>query len=568
MNSLNILSARVISGRSASGPSRPRSRSQESLDICHKDPNARASSAPGSRSYSLGSLIPRSNDENDPPSPSPSSTSTAAATTVDNDNTKDNGDDVGVKGHSNSSPSSASSVDCCSYDEPSHSSRERDMKSTTDASALYPDQQIAASISSPKFFHALCNHIHSFAQALFNAIAGAITALLSLLTAPAFYLLRAFYEEHHGYSPLAPFRKLRRKPAFSSPALANRDVKHSPSQKPPLLKTPFLNKKSSRSMKLPDDGTSLDKPRSRGSFSSCASDSDVPPSPTCSIDTSRPSSSSSSSSRKTSGLDLDRLSPSTAQPRRSIRIELNDEGTRRRQRQRRQHEEDAGDSRNNSDIVDLSTADMLKSPMSSSRHKITKYPHSYPVPPRPLIPYRQPSYGVHDTAVPKKTLILDLDETLIHSLAKGGRMSSGHMVEVRLTNPVAAAPTVPHGAPMTLGPQHPILYYVHKRPHCDDFLRKVCKWYKLVVFTASVQEYADPVIDWLEQERKYFHSRYYRQHCTFRQGAYIKDLSSVEPDLSKVMILDNSPMSYIFHEGELDFASNIHVILSNQLLPR
>jgi CTD nuclear envelope phosphatase 1 len=23
----------------------------------------------------------------------------------------------------------------------------------------------------------------------------------------------------------------------------------------------------------------------------------------------------------------------------------------------------------------------------------------------------------------------------------------------------------------------------------------------------------------------------------------------VEPDLSKVMILDNSPMSYIFHEG-------------------
>jgi CTD nuclear envelope phosphatase 1 len=25
----------------------------------------------------------------------------------------------------------------------------------------------------------------------------------------------------------------------------------------------------------------------------------------------------------------------------------------------------------------------------------------------------------------------------------------------------------------------------------------------------------------------------------------------VEPDLSKVMILDNSPMSYLFHEGAL-----------------
>ena len=79
----------------------------------------------------------------------------------------------------------------------------------------------------------------------------------------------------------------------------------------------------------------------------------------------------------------------------------------------------------------------------------------------------------------------------------------------------------------------------------------MCKWFNLVVFTASVQEYADPVIDWLEQERKFFSGRYYRQHCTYRQGAFIKDLSSVEPDLSKVMILDNSPLSYMFHQGML-----------------
>jgi CTD nuclear envelope phosphatase 1 len=73
------------------------------------------------------------------------------------------------------------------------------------------------------------------------------------------------------------------------------------------------------------------------------------------------------------------------------------------------------------------------------------------------------------------------------------------------------------------------------------------------VFTASVQEYADPVIDWLETDRKYFSGRYYRQHCTFRHGAFIKDLSSVEPDLSRVMILDNSPLSYMFHQGKLNF---------------
>ncbi|KXX81924.1 Nuclear envelope morphology protein 1 [Madurella mycetomatis] len=186
----------------------------------------------------------------------------------------------------------------------------------------------------------------------------------------------------------------------------------------------------------------------------------------------------------------------------------------------------------------------LKSP-TSPVGALTKYPKT-PAPPRPLIPRRQPSYiNTADLAGVKhqKTLILDLDETLIHSMSKGGRMSSGHMVEVRLNTTYVGV-----GGQASIGPQHPILYYVHKRPHCDEFLRRVSKWYNLVVFTASVQEYADPVIDWLEADRKYFSARYYRQHCTFRHGAFIKDLSSVEPDLSKVMILDNSPLSYMFHQ--------------------
>ncbi|KAA8893726.1 NLI interacting factor-like phosphatase-domain-containing protein [Sphaerosporella brunnea] len=184
-------------------------------------------------------------------------------------------------------------------------------------------------------------------------------------------------------------------------------------------------------------------------------------------------------------------------PRRSIRIRLYNEETHQK-----------------------SKASSVKSPTSpSSNLRLTKYPR-IAGPPVPLL----------SRNTSPKTLILDLDETLIHSLAKGGRMSSGHMVEVKLDR------------------QHAILYYVHKRPYCDEFLRKVAKWYNLVVFTASVQEYADPVIDWLEQDRKYFKGRYYRQHCTNRNGAYIKDLSTVEPDLSKVMIIDNSPMSYIFHE--------------------
>jgi CTD nuclear envelope phosphatase 1 len=93
-----------------------------------------------------------------------------------------------------------------------------------------------------------------------------------------------------------------------------------------------------------------------------------------------------------------------------------------------------------------------------------------------------------------------------------------------------------------------IYSYVKYTPRYTS-LTKVSKWYDCVIFTASVQEYADPVIDWLEAERKIFKARYYRQHCTVENGAYIKDLSVIERDLGKVCILDNSPISYAWHEG-------------------
>ncbi|OLL22405.1 Nuclear envelope morphology protein 1 [Neolecta irregularis DAH-3] len=160
----------------------------------------------------------------------------------------------------------------------------------------------------------------------------------------------------------------------------------------------------------------------------------------------------------------------------------------------------------------------LKSPNSPDGLE-TDWLKTIPHPPRPLIPKKMPA----------KTLVLDLDETLIHSLVKGGSMAGGHMVEVKFD-------------------RHAILYFVYKRPFCDQFLKKVAKWYNLVIFTASVQEYADPVIDWLESDRKYFKKRYYRQHCTFKDGFYIKDLGKIHDDLSNIMILDNSPRSYISHE--------------------
>lgn len=146
----------------------------------------------------------------------------------------------------------------------------------------------------------------------------------------------------------------------------------------------------------------------------------------------------------------------------------------------------------------------------------------------------------------RKTLVLDLDETLIHSMSRGAprQLGSGsHMIELRVNN-VAT------------------LYHVYKRPFCDHFLREVARWFDLQIFTASVKEYADPIIDWLESDlidykttgdpQPIFLRRYYRTDCTFRPGVgYIKDLSLFFPkddELKNVIILDNSPTSYALHE--------------------
>lgn len=370
---------------------------------------------------------------------------------------------------------------------------------------------------------------------------GSIRWIFSTLAAPGVYLIACLYDERGTFGPFSQLRKFGA--SFSGTgrrASAADDVLISSADSAGLLGDPnngrsaFGRRGSSKSMRGLSSNSS-----SSGMSSESESDRDRSMNDGEKLD-------SSSSSRHTRSKSL-QGSDEIAPARRSIRIKLHNEDSLRQRKHRKA--QSTNTQSNGSGAIAIATGEIspatLKSPTSPAASMLmTKYPRA-PAPPRPLIPRRQPSYTLPDAPsarLTQKTLILDLDETLIHSMAKGGRMSTGHMVEVKLSTLVGAG-----GGP-TLGPQHPILYYVHKRPHCDDFLRRICKWYNLVIFTASVQEYADPVIDWLEQERKFFSGRYYRQHCTFRHGAFIKDLSSVEPDLSKVMILDNSPLSYMFHQ--------------------
>ncbi|CEJ54081.1 Putative Phosphatase PSR1 [Penicillium brasilianum] len=126
----------------------------------------------------------------------------------------------------------------------------------------------------------------------------------------------------------------------------------------------------------------------------------------------------------------------------------------------------------------------------------------------------------------RKCLVLDLDETLVHSSFKV-------LERADFTIPVEIE-----------GQYHNI--YVIKRPGVDQFMKRVGELYEVVVFTASVSKYGDPLLDQLDIHNV-VHHRLFRESCYNHQGNYVKDLSQVGRDLRETIIIDNSPTSYIFH---------------------
>lgn len=88
--------------------------------------------------------------------------------------------------------------------------------------------------------------------------------------------------------------------------------------------------------------------------------------------------------------------------------------------------------------------------------------------------------------------------------------------------------------------------YVLKRPHVDDFLKRMGELYECVLFTASLAKYADPVADLLDRWNV-FRARLFRESCVFHRGNYVKDLNKLGRELQQIVIVDNSPASYIFH---------------------
>ncbi|TMW96554.1 hypothetical protein EJD97_007184 [Solanum chilense] len=122
------------------------------------------------------------------------------------------------------------------------------------------------------------------------------------------------------------------------------------------------------------------------------------------------------------------------------------------------------------------------------------------------------------------TLVLDLDETLVHSTLE-------HCDDADFTFPVFFSMK-----------EH--IVYVKQRPHLHTFLERVAEMFDIVIFTASQSIYAKQLLDILDPDGKIISRRAYRESCIFSDGSYTKDLTVLGVDLAKVVIVDNSPQVF------------------------
>eukprot|EP00340_Litonotus_pictus_P003672 CAMPEP_0170516004 /NCGR_PEP_ID=MMETSP0209-20121228/2362_1 /TAXON_ID=665100 ORGANISM="Litonotus pictus, Strain P1" /NCGR_SAMPLE_ID=MMETSP0209 /ASSEMBLY_ACC=CAM_ASM_000301 /LENGTH=989 /DNA_ID=CAMNT_0010800749 /DNA_START=55 /DNA_END=3024 /DNA_ORIENTATION=+ len=125
-----------------------------------------------------------------------------------------------------------------------------------------------------------------------------------------------------------------------------------------------------------------------------------------------------------------------------------------------------------------------------------------------LAPGKGPSSQIITSYPPKSTskpltLVLDLDETLVHFSYS------------------------PSGGSFIV------------RPGCNEFLRNIAKVYEVMIFTAATQEYANRVVNLVDPNNEFFSGRLYRQHTNMVNGEIVKDLSKLGRDMRKIMIVDN-----------------------------
>eukprot|EP01029_Cantina_marsupialis_P016535 TRINITY_DN368_c0_g1_i2.p2 TRINITY_DN368_c0_g1~~TRINITY_DN368_c0_g1_i2.p2 ORF type:complete len:219 (-),score=46.30 TRINITY_DN368_c0_g1_i2:653-1309(-) len=126
----------------------------------------------------------------------------------------------------------------------------------------------------------------------------------------------------------------------------------------------------------------------------------------------------------------------------------------------------------------------------------------------------------------KVCLVLDLDETLVHSSVQP-MDAYDFVVTLKLMGNTCKV-------------------FVKIRPGAEDYLEEMSKYFEVIVFTASLKGYAEQVVKRIDRTGT-VKKILCRSACTRYKDIFVKDLSRLGRDLKQTIIVDNSPNSYLFH---------------------
>ena len=162
--------------------------------------------------------------------------------------------------------------------------------------------------------------------------------------------------------------------------------------------------------------------------------------------------------------------------------------------------------------------------------------------------------GVPKLSFNKKILVLDLDETLIHADFDEEfspdeydtiiQFKAKNEEEKKEKNIEDSDSTSCCLSEVEEDEVHSVGIFIRKG--VKHFLEEVNKYFEVGIFTASVKEYADAVISFLDPENKLIKFRLYRNNCiNFNDAFTVKDLRIFKNvDLKKIVLLDNSMYSF------------------------
>ena len=137
------------------------------------------------------------------------------------------------------------------------------------------------------------------------------------------------------------------------------------------------------------------------------------------------------------------------------------------------------------------------------------------------------------------TLILDLDETLIHLRQKKQVVNIKNDVNININN------TSDYNYNSDKDKNKYLLQF---RVGLFSFLTLLKPFYEIISFTSASKEYADVIINEIEKKRKFFDYKFYREHCTIYKDTFVKDISKIGRDLEKIIIVDNNENNFVLNK--------------------